>query len=125
MKLRDQVAIVTGGGRGIGKATALRLSREGCSVVLAARTQREIEATAEGITKARREALAVTADVRSREQMERLVEECVTRFGRIDILVNNAGVGFRKPLVETSEAEWRETIDTNLTGKFLCTRAVL
>lgn len=124
--LAGQVAIVTGGGRGIGRATALEFARAGADVVVAARTHRQVEETAEEITALGRRGLAVVADVSQAEDVERVVDSTLEVFDRIDILVNNAGI--IQPIdwvVETSVEDWRYSIDVNLTSVFLCSRAVL
>jgi 3-oxoacyl-[acyl-carrier protein] reductase len=125
MKLKDKVAIVTGSGRGIGRATALELAKEGANVVATARTEEEIKRTSEEIKEFGREAISVRCDVRSSNDIKNLVRKTIEKFGRIDVLVNNAGVAIYKPLVEITEEEWKETIDINLKGAFLCSREVL
>lgn len=125
MKLKDKVAIVTGSGRGIGRATALELAKEGANVVVTARTEEEIKRTSEEIRELGREAVSVRCDVSSSKHIKNLVRKTIEKFGRIDILVNNAGVAIYKPLVEITEEEWKETIDINLTGVFLCSKEVL
>jgi len=131
MKLKDRVAIVTGGGRGIGRAIAEALAAEGARVVVtAAREQREIEAVAAKIGGA-----AVLADVASRDAVQRLVDAILSQFGRIDILVNNAARGMKfvnasfmtdpRPFWEADPDAWRMVIDTNVSGVFLMTRSVI
>ncbi|MGA2382615.1 MAG: SDR family oxidoreductase [Gemmatimonadales bacterium] len=131
MKLQDRVAIVTGGGRGIGRAIAEALAAEGARVVVtAAREQREIEAVA-----ARIGGGAVLADVSSKDAVQRLVDAVMRQFGRIDILVNNAARGMKfvnarfmtdpRPFWEADPDAWRLVIDTNVSGVFLMTRAVI
>lgn len=131
MKLKDRVAIVTGGGRGIGRAIAEALAAEGARVVVtAAREQREIEAVAAKIGGA-----AVLADVASRDAVQRLVDAVLSQFGRIDILVNNAARGMKfvnasfmtdpRPFWEADPDAWRMVIDTNVSGVFLMTRSVI
>ncbi len=131
MKLQDRVAIVTGGGRGIGRAIAEALAAEGARVVVtAAREQREIEAVAAKIGGA-----GVLADVSSKDAVQRLVDAVLSQFGRIDILVNNAARGMKfvnarfmtdpRPFWEADPDAWRMVIDTNVNGVFLMTRAVL
>ena len=125
-RLNGKVAIITGAGRGIGRAIAHRFSREGASVALAARTAAQIEQVAADIEANGGLALPVWCDVSSEDDVERLVENTVERFGRIDILVNNAGINLPPiDLTETEPVAWRHIVDVNLNGAFLCTRAVL
>lgn len=100
MRLSDQVAIVTGGGRGIGKMTALTLAREGAKVVVAATSENEIEAVVKEIGASGGQALAVQADVTQKIQVENLVKRTLDAFGRVDILVNNAGVAIHNPIAK-------------------------
>jgi 3-oxoacyl-[acyl-carrier protein] reductase len=124
MKLENKVAIVTGGGRGIGKATALALAREKVKVVVVSRTLAEIENVAGEITKQGGEALAIAADVSQKFSVDAMVSQTLARFGKIDILVNNAGVALHNPIPKIREEEWDMTIVVNLKGVFLCTQAV-
>ena len=125
-RLAGRVAIVTGAGRGIGRAIALRYSREGATVVLAARTSAQIDEAAAEIESAGGRALAIQCDVSSERDVDHLVEAAAQRFGRIDILVNNAAVNLPPTdLTEVDLSVWRNVIDVNLTGAFICTRAVL
>jgi NAD(P)-dependent dehydrogenase (short-subunit alcohol dehydrogenase family) len=126
MLLAEKVAVITGGGRGIGRAIALKFAREGAAVVVAARTKSEIEVVAEEVRKAGGRAAIVPADVADEKQCERLIHQGVTQFGRIDILVNNAGeYGPVKPVEEISPAEWDRVIAVHLRGAYLLTRLVL
>ena len=125
-RLAGRVAIVTGAGRGIGRAIALRYSREGAIVVLAARTSAQIDEAAAEIESTGGRALAIQCDVSSERDVDHLVEAAAQRFGRIDILVNNAAVNLPPTdLTEVDLSVWRNVIDVNLTGAFICTRAVL
>jgi 3-oxoacyl-[acyl-carrier protein] reductase len=125
-RLAGRVAIVTGGGRGIGRAIALALAREGAAVVVAARTAAEVKATSEAIEAEGGRALAVPADVADLACVERLEAEARTRFGGVDILVNNAGIqGPIGPAAESPPEVWARTIAVNLLGSFYCARAVL
>jgi NAD(P)-dependent dehydrogenase (short-subunit alcohol dehydrogenase family) len=120
MPLTGKVAIVTGAGRGIGRAIAQLFAAEGAAVVVAARTVSEGEETARRIREAGGEARFIPTDVSQDAQVRHLVAETVHAHGRLDILVNNAGIGGPgKPLAETSEAEWDRVIDTNLKGCYL------
>ena len=126
MKLEGQVAVITGAGRGIGRAIALAYAREGARLVLAARSEAELEETAAAASEAGAEAIAVRTDVTSQIGTGRLARRAVERFGRIDVLVNNAGIsGPVGPLQSNDVAEWVDTINVNLTGTFLVCRAVV
>ena len=120
MLLAGKVAIVTGGGRGIGRAIARLFAAEGAAVAVAARTVTEGEETVALIRGEGGEARFIQTDVSQDAQMRHLIEETVGSFGRLDALVNNAGIGGPgKPLEETAEAEWDRVIDTNLKGCYL------
>jgi NAD(P)-dependent dehydrogenase (short-subunit alcohol dehydrogenase family) len=121
--LRDKVAIVSGGGKGIGKAVALELAQTGASVVVARWTETEIRAVAEEIRAADGKALAVITDLTVSEQVENLVEITIKEFGRIDILVNNAALSYLRPLLDFKEESWDRIFDTNCKGAFLLSRA--
>jgi citronellol/citronellal dehydrogenase len=133
MKLAGKTAIVTGASRGLGKAIALGFAREGARVVLAARTdvpkgnglEGTIHETAREIEALGGEALAVKCDVSDEESVVAMVEAARERFGRIDILVNNAGAAFHFPVAETPLKRWETVLKVNLTGAFLCSKAVL
>jgi len=132
MTLQDRVAIVTGASRGIGKAIAVSLAREGARVVVAARTVRElpviagtIEATAGEIRSRGGSALAVTTDVTREESVAGLVAKTLAEWGRIDILVNNAATNFPAPFLDMPQKHWDRIIAVNLRGTVLCTSAVL
>ncbi len=131
MKLKNKVAIVTGGGRGIGKAIAEAFAREGANVVVtAARQKDEIESVASKIG-----GTAILADVSKKEDVRKLVDEVISKSGGIDILVNNAGRGMKfvngnfmtepQPFWEADPDVWRMVIDTNVNGVFLMTRTVV
>lgn len=132
MKLEGKVAIVTGASRGIGKAIALALAREGAGVVIAARTAEEkgplpgtIHKTEDEIRTLGGRALAIKTDVTKEEEVEAMVRRTIDEFGSIDILVNNAGINIPGTLVEISTKRWDLIMAVNLRGTFLCTRAVL
>ena len=122
-RLEGKIAIVTGGGSGIGKSIALTFAREGADVVVCGRTLSPLEAVAGEIMAIGRRALAITVDVSIRSQVRNLVERTIEEFGKIDILVNNAGVGRRSPIVDMSEEDWDTVININLKGVFLCIQA--
>ncbi|MBO0792700.1 MAG: glucose 1-dehydrogenase, partial [Ktedonobacteraceae bacterium] len=123
-KLQEQVAIVTGGGRGIGKGIALTLAQAGATVVLAEinpETGKEVE---EEIRQAGGSALFLQTDVTSETAIRRMVECTVKHYNRIDILVNNAGATVFKPLLDATGADWDDVINLNLRGYFLCSKYV-
>jgi 3-oxoacyl-[acyl-carrier protein] reductase len=126
MALDGQVALVTGGGRGIGRAAALALARAGADVAVSARTGAEIEGVASELRALGRRALAVRSDVASAADSRAMVERVVGELGRIDVLVNNAGGSSERALlVDSDPAMWADTIAVNLVGVYHCTRAVL
>lgn len=123
-QLTDKVAIVTGAGRGIGKAIALGFAEAGANVVVAARTQSDIDAVAAQVRARGRRALAVSTDVRSKPAVANLVDRTMEEFGRVDILVNNAGTFIYTPVVEMSVEEWDDMFEMNMKSVFLCCQAV-
>ncbi len=124
--LTGKVALVTGGGRGIGEAIAEAFSRAGARLVLAARTRQEVETVAARLRQASGPAIALACDVADPQQVERLMADAVTAFGPADVLVNSAGVyGPIGPFAETDLDGWTEAIRINLLGTVYCTRAVL
>jgi 3-oxoacyl-[acyl-carrier protein] reductase len=128
--LKGRVAIVTGAGRGIGRATALALAKEGASVVLAARSVSEIESAAAEIRQRRAAGgaggvLAMACDVTSEGQVAAMITRTLEEYGRIDVLVNNAGYSKQCPIADLSVEELRLALDVNLVGTFLCCKAVL
>lgn len=126
MKLKDQVAIVTGGGVGIGKVIALTFAREGAHVVLAARTRGRLEETAQEIDALGRKALPIVTDVSDEGQVQSMVSQTLGKFGRVDLLVNNSGPeGPTANVVDMDLQEWNACIAANLTGTMLCSREVL
>ncbi len=126
MKLDGRVAVITGAGRGIGRAIALAYAREGAMLALAARSESELEDAVGAVSELGAQAIAVPTDVTSAEDTERLARRVVERFGRIDVLVNNAGIsGPVGPLQGNDIADWVSTINVNITGTFLVCRAVI
>ena len=124
--MKGRVAIVTGGGRGIGEAVALALAREGARVVVAARTGAELGQVVARIEQLGGAARAVPSDVSQPAQVERLTRAALDAYGQIDVLVNAAGVpGPIGPLWDTDVAAWKRAIDVNLLGTFLCCHAVV
>lgn len=123
--LTEQVAIVTGASRGIGRAIALALAGEGAKVVVNyASSSSAAEEVVGAISQAGGDAIAIQADVSKLEQVEALVNQTLEKFGRIDVLVNNAGITRDTLLLRMKPEDWQAVIDLNLTGVFLCTRAV-
>jgi len=121
MKLSGKVAIVTGGSRGIGKATAKLFVQEGANVVITAKDQTRVKNSAKEL-----DVLGIAGDIRKNQDVEYVVKKTVEKFAKIDILINNAGIFPQvKPLHEISEEEWNDVIDTNLTGQFRFTKAVI
>jgi 3-oxoacyl-[acyl-carrier protein] reductase len=126
MKLKDKVCLITGGGRGIGKAVAMAYAREGARLALCARTGKEIEQAMAEIGKLGADGQGWTCDVSLEDSVRELVGNVEKRFGRIDVLVNNAGVMTRPaPMTELDIKKWDYTISVNLRGPFLVTQAVL
>ena len=122
MKLANKVIIITGASKGLGVAMAEECAKEGAKVVLAARSEKELDALAEKIRSTGGEAEAVVTDMSRPEQLEALVAFAVKRFGRIDGLVNNAGVNYVKPFLEIDPKEWQRVLDVDLTGSFILTQ---
>ena len=121
-RLEGKVAIVTGAGRGIGRAIVERLTAEGAAVVASQRTANEGEEFARVLMAQGREVVFVAADVRDERDGERLVSETMGRFGRVDILCNNAGVGLLRSVTGTEREDYDRVLDTNLWGIFACAR---
>ena len=132
MKSDRKVAIVTGSSRGLGRAIAVGLARNGASVVVAAKTEIDnpqmpgtIHKTVEQIQALGGRALAIKCDVTNEQSVHDMVQRTLSEFGRIDILVNNAGTAFYYPVIETPLKRWELVLKVNLTGAFLCSKAVL
>jgi NAD(P)-dependent dehydrogenase (short-subunit alcohol dehydrogenase family) len=126
MKLEGKVAIVTGGGGGIGRVISLRYTREGASVVLAGPTEEKIKSVEKEITDIGGRAISVHADVAEEADVQRIVAATLSAFSKIDILVNNAGVAGPTALVHNiTRGDWDRTFAINLTGAFLCAKHVL
>ena len=126
MKLNDKIAIVTGAGQGIGEAIARRLANAGADVAIMDLNLSAAEAVAQEIEGVGRKALPLQADVSQAAEVNDAVAQVLSTFGRVDILVNNAGIAGRTlPLTELDEADWHAVIGVNLTGVFLCCKAVI
>ena len=126
MRLNDEVALVTGGGRGIGRAIALKFAQEGAHLVVVGRTVSSLEEIASEIQTLGRQALVLPCDVSDDGAVRAMVQQAEARFGRIDILVNNAGYfTTMSPLHEMPDAEWDESLRMNLTSVFYVCRAAL
>ena len=124
MKLEGKVAIVTGGGRGIGREIAIALAKEGADMVICSRTPSDLEKVRREIQALDRRCLTVTANISIKSEVENLVDTTVQEFGTIDILVNNAGIEAAGPIEEVPEEQWDNVMDVNLKGQFLCSQAV-
>jgi len=124
-RLEGRVALVTGGGRGIGRAIALAFAREGARVAVTARTPAEVEAVAAEARALGRQAVAVPCDVADRAQVDAAARVAAEALGPIQVLVNNAGMAVSAKLGDTSDALWEQHLRVNLTGAFYATRAVL
>lgn len=123
--LKNKNALITGAGKGIGKAIALALAKEGVNVILIARTQDEIDSVAAKVRSLRVKALAITADVADINSVNAAVEKALAEFGTIDILINNAGIAAFGKFLELEPTDWERIIQVNLMGTYYVTRAVL
>lgn len=124
-ELDGRTAVVTGGGRGIGRNVALRLADEGVNIVLAARSEDEIVEVAEAAREREGKAIAIPTDVTDTDDVGVLFERAQDAFGQVDLLVNNAGTSAHGNMWELSDEEWTRVIDVNLNGTFRCTREAL
>jgi len=122
MKFQDQVVIVTGAGKGIGKGIAVEFAKEGASVIVATRGEQDGQNTVEEIVSAGGKAQLVTLDVRSEDSVRGLMDGVADTYGRIDVLVNNAGITLFKSILEADLDDWERVVNTNLRGYFLCSK---
>jgi 3-oxoacyl-[acyl-carrier protein] reductase len=122
-RLDGRVAIVTGGGGGLGSGICAALAAAGAAVVVTGRTREKLDRVAAGIVAAGGRALAIEVDIADRQSVAAMTERVVSELGSVDILVNNAAVYHRKPWTEITEADWDQVLDTNLKGYYLCARA--
>lgn len=123
--LEGKVGLVTGAGRGIGRAIALRLARAGCRVILAARTAAQLDHVRQEIQNAGSEAIAIPADLTLDDEIHRLTDEGQKAWGTVDILINNAGWGKRAPVVKASVEDWEQTFRLNLRAPMLLAKLLL
>ncbi|MEE8470607.1 MAG: SDR family oxidoreductase, partial [Dehalococcoidia bacterium] len=122
--LTGQVAVVTGGGTGLGEASAKALAEAGASVVLCGRRQEPLGKVASEIQSSGGKALPVQADVAKRDEVESMTSEALRVYGKVDILVNNAGINLVKPFLELTDEDWDTVLNTNLKGCFHCCQAL-
>jgi 3-oxoacyl-[acyl-carrier protein] reductase len=125
MKLENKTIIVTGSGRGIGRYIAKRLGREGAIIIVTARTAEDIEKTCNEINNEGGNAIFITGDVTREDDVRKVVNNTIKKFGKVDVLVNNAGAGLRKYLWETKAEEFEEIMDVNVKGVFFYMKHVI
>jgi NAD(P)-dependent dehydrogenase (short-subunit alcohol dehydrogenase family) len=125
MRLENRIALVFGGGRGLGKAISLVFAAEGADIAVAARTSKEIDAVASEVQKLGRRAIAMKTDVTKPKEVQNAVDKTMETYGKIDILVNSQGDWLIKPTLKTTEEDWDHIIDTNLKSVYLTCKAVL
>jgi NAD(P)-dependent dehydrogenase (short-subunit alcohol dehydrogenase family) len=123
MRLKNKVAVITGGAQGIGRAIAVGMAREGAKVVVADLQSEKARSVADEVKILGGDALGFEVNVADESSVKRLAEATFAEFGRVDILVNDAGVYLKSSVVDMSEADWDRTLDINLGGNFLCCRA--
>lgn len=121
--LKGRVAIITGARRGMGKTHALKLAKAGAKVVVSDISEEDCQVVVEEIKKEGGEAIAVKCDVAKKEEVDRMVQKTVEKWGKVDVLVNNAGICQFIPFLEMTEEDWNRTLDINLKGYFLCAQA--
>ncbi|MEK7129117.1 MAG: SDR family NAD(P)-dependent oxidoreductase, partial [Patescibacteria group bacterium] len=119
-ELKDKIALVTGGRRGMGRTHALALAKQGAKVAITDMDVNECAPVVQEIKVQGGEAVCYKMDVLSKAEVEKVFDEVIKQFGRLDILVNNAGIYFPKPALELTEEDWDKMIGTNLRGQFFC-----
>ncbi|MGV3754417.1 MAG: SDR family NAD(P)-dependent oxidoreductase, partial [Verrucomicrobiota bacterium] len=124
-KLNGKIALITGGSRGLGKAMALALAKEGAQLALVARDENKLKIAADEIRQAGGRAEYFLADVTQPAQVKAAEQAIIARFGHIDILINNAGINIRKPLTEYTLEEWHQVMNANLTSVYLMCHAFI
>ena len=125
MRLKEKVAIITGGASGIGKATAILFAAHGAKIVVADIDERGANETVTDIHNAGNEAIYIQTDVTISANTERMVAETVSRYGKLDILLSSAGIAMRLPVADLPEEDWHRCLDVNLTGVYLCAKAAI
>ena len=125
MRLKEKVAIITGGASGIGKATAILFAAHGAKIVVADIDERGANQTVTDIHNAGNEAIYIQTDVTISANTERMVAETVSRYGKLDILLSSAGIAMRLPVADLPEEDWHRCLDVNLTGVYLCAKAAI
>jgi 3-hydroxybutyrate dehydrogenase len=125
MRLKDKVALITGGASGIGKAIAITFAREGAKIVIADLDQKAAAATAAELDAGSGRVLGVAMDVANEEQVDAGIDKAIEKFGALDVLVSNAGIQIIEPLVDLELAKWKKLLSIHLDGAFLTTRAAL
>lgn len=123
MKLKNKVAIITGAGRGIGKTTAVKFSKEGAKVVVADINENEVNKAVEEINSCNGDAIGMVVDVTNKNKVDEMIEKTLESFGKLDILVNNAGITDDSTLLKMTEEQWDKVIDVNLKGTHNCGQA--
>lgn len=124
-RLQNRVAIITGGARGIGKATAIKMVQEGASVALLDILTKDVSQTAKELQAMGGKAMGINVNVANKAEVGKAVEQTLSQFGKVDILVNNAGLVKPALLEDVQDGDWDEVVNVNLKGTFFCTRAVL
>jgi NAD(P)-dependent dehydrogenase (short-subunit alcohol dehydrogenase family) len=120
-----KIIIITGSGRGLGKAAAMALASNGAKVIIVSRTESDVRNTVKEIKSNGNEALGIITDITKENEVKSMVEEVIERYGTVDVLINNAAVSFRKSLIDTTPDDWNRLMAVNLGGMYLCTREVL